>query len=97
MYQCIWFFLTDKSRTVDDIIREVEDLGTNTDKEPRGFGLHRNPPTHKYGSDKGTDLSAHSNQISQKKLFCHEMDFKQTKARVLSYLFHTCRFGNRKF
>ena len=64
-----FFFLTDKSRTVDDIIREVEDLRTNTDKEPRGFGLHRNPPTHKYGSDKGTDLSAHSNQISQKKLF----------------------------
>ena len=46
-------FWTDKSRTVDDIIREVEDLRTNTDKEPRGFSLHRTPPAHKYGSDKG--------------------------------------------
>ena len=49
-------FWTDKSRTVDDIIREVEDLRTNTYKEPRGFSLYRTPPVHKYGSDKGKKL-----------------------------------------
>ena len=45
---------TDKSRTVDDIIREVEELRTNTDEEPRGFALHRTPVAEKCGSGEGT-------------------------------------------
>ena len=41
---------------MDDIIKEEEELRTNTDEEPRGFAMYQTPAAQKYSCDRGNNM-----------------------------------------